>query len=83
MDALRIVGLEPANDEARIASSLWVDSEVRIEVDTPLAVILGEGRGGRRVREIGLEDDLADAAERDEYDFVAELRRDPTRIVRV
>ena len=46
-----------------------------------LADALADGRGGRRVLELGLEADLEDAATVDRFPFAAELLRDPLRIV--
>lgn len=83
VDYLSGVGIEPGNDSARLAAAAWADSEVRVEIGYSLADLLSEGRGGRRVREIGLADDLEAAADFDRFDFAAELRRDPLRIVRV
>jgi hypothetical protein len=40
------------------------------------------GRGGRRVHALGLHADLLEAAQIDRFPIVAELRRDPLRIVR-
>ena len=48
-----------------------------------LAIELSLGRGGRRVRELGLEADIRDAAWINRFDLVAELRRDPLRIERM
>jgi 2-phosphosulfolactate phosphatase len=70
-----------ANDEAEIAASLWREAESRIEDGDSLAEVLAEGRGGRRVLEIGLEADLEDVARVDRFPFAAELLRDPPRIV--
>jgi hypothetical protein len=46
-----------------------------------LADSLSDGRGGRRVLSIGLEEDIEDAARVDRFPFAAELLRDPFRIV--
>ena len=82
------------NDEAEIAAGLWARVEdaiwfksggkkVRAEEPNPLVRYLTRGRGGRRVVELGLEADIADAARlnRSDHQIVAELRRDPLRIV--
>jgi 2-phosphosulfolactate phosphatase len=81
------------NDEAEIAAGLWARVEDAIwfksgkkskaEEDNPLVHYLTRGRGGRRVVELGLSADIADAARlnRSNYQIVAELRRDPLRIV--
>ena len=81
------------NDEAEIAAGLWARIEdavwsgggkkVRAEEPNPLIRYLSRGRGGRRVLELGLGADIADAARlnRTDHQIVAELRRDPLRIV--
>lgn len=81
------------NDEAEIASGLWARVEdaiwsgggklARADVPAPLIRYLSRGRGGRRVLELGLGDDIADAARlnRADHQVVAELLRDPMRIV--
>jgi 2-phosphosulfolactate phosphatase len=81
------------NDEAEIAAGLWARVEDSIwfksgkkthgEEDNPLIHYLVRGRGGRRVVELGLSADIADAARlnRSDHQVVAELRRDPLRIV--
>ena len=68
---------ESANDQALLAALAW--DRARAHFDEKF---LATGRGGRRVREIGLEVDLVDASRIDRFDLVAELRRDPLRIVR-
>ncbi len=70
-----------ANDEAEIAASLWRETESIIEEGYSLADALGDGKGGHRVLELGLEADLEDAARVDRFPFAAELLRDPLRIV--
>lgn len=75
--------MEPRNDEARIVASLWSDCEPTTADETALGRVLAQGRGGRRVSEIGLAADLLDASALDRLDLVAELKRDPLRIVRV
>jgi 2-phosphosulfolactate phosphatase len=81
------------NDEAEIAAGLWARVEdviwygggkkVRAEEPNPLVRYLSRGLGGRRVLELGLEADIAAAARlnRTDHQVVAELRRDPLRIV--
>ncbi len=44
--------------------------------------VLAKGKGGRRVTEIGLAPDLDEAAGPRAFDVVAELARDPVRIIR-
>ncbi len=70
-----------ANDEAEIAASLWRETEAIIDEGYSLADALGDGKGGRRVLELGLDADLDDAARVDRFPFAAELLRDPLRIV--
>ena len=81
------------NDEAEIAAGLWAKVEdmiwfksgkqVLAEETNPLVRYLTRGQGGRRVVELGLSADIADAGRlnRSDYQIVAELRRDPLRIV--
>jgi 2-phosphosulfolactate phosphatase len=81
------------NDESEIAAGLWARVEDSIwfsggkkfqgEEPNPLVRYLTRGRGGRRVVELGLTADIADAARlnRTDHQIVAELRRDPLRIV--
>ena len=78
---------ELANDEARMLVRLWnsLGVDEAIGHDTALlllAEVLREGRGGRRVHAIGLELDLLDSCRIDRFDLVAEVERDPTRVVR-
>lgn len=61
---------------------LVVDAWERLPVEH-LAIRLSEGRGGQRVRELGLEVDIRAAASVDRFPIVAELFRDPLRILRV
>jgi 2-phosphosulfolactate phosphatase len=49
---------------------------------TALASILSQGRGGRRVTELDLVPDILAAAGLDTHQLVAELARDPIRILR-
>jgi len=70
-----------ANDSAEIAASLWRETEALIDDGYSLADALGEGRGGRRVRSLGLGADIEDAARLDRFPFAVELLRDPLRIV--
>ncbi len=70
------------NDAGLIALAAWRRAESRIAGESlSLADVLAEGRGGRRVREIGLAPDVLVAAVVDRFPFPAELRRDPLRIV--
>jgi 2-phosphosulfolactate phosphatase len=81
------------NDEAEIAAGLWARVEdaiwfgggkkARAEEPNPLVRYLSRGLGGRRVLELGLEADIVAAARlnRTDHQVVAEVRRDPLRIV--
>jgi 2-phosphosulfolactate phosphatase len=70
------------NDEALIALSQWLQVEHYLE-ERPLWPLLEVGRGGQNVTRIGLEKDIKVAAEVDRFPIVAELSRDPLRIVKV
>ena len=73
-----------ANDRGRDAGSLLAGDGVdHRRAATPLADSLSDGRGGRRVLELGLDDDLEAAARVDRFPLAAELLRDPLRIVQV
>ena len=66
------------DDAAQVVTVLWSDYAEQVD---RLADLLASGRGGRRVTALGLEDDIAAAADIDRHDFVAEIRRDPLRII--
>ncbi len=70
------------NDEAVIVLSQWLEVELFLE-QRPLWKSLQMGRGGRNVTRIGLEDDIKAAAKVDRLPIIAELCRDPLRIVKV
>jgi 2-phosphosulfolactate phosphatase len=70
------------NDEALIVLSQWLEVEIFLE-QRPLWKLLQLGRGGRNVTRIGLEEDIKVAAKVDRFPIVAELGRDPLRIVRM
>jgi len=70
-----------ANDQAEIAASNWRETEMIMQEGYELFDALADGRGGRRVIELGLEADLNDAAAIDRFPFAVELLRDPLRIV--
>jgi 2-phosphosulfolactate phosphatase len=81
------------NDQAQIAAGLWARVEDAVWVRSgkgtaagevnPLERYLARGQGGRRVLELGLGKDIAAAARlnRPDHQIVAELRREPLRIV--
>lgn len=81
-DRLMVDGYHAGNDETLLMASTWRDCDAEIETET-LADRIRQGRGGQRVSQIGLAADIADAAALDRFDFVAELRREPLRIIRV
>jgi 2-phosphosulfolactate phosphatase len=78
------------NDEAEVVAGVWskVDEAIwyrtsdRVREGTPLARYLLRGRGGRRMAELGLADDVDAAAQLNsfEHNIAAELKRDPLRI---
>lgn len=72
------------NDEAEIVSRLWGNVPLDDDPTDPadFAATLALGRGGRRVQALGLSADILDAARIDRFPLLAELRRDPLRIVR-
>jgi 2-phosphosulfolactate phosphatase len=70
------------NDEALIVLAQWSEVELFLE-QRPLWKLLQIGRGGRNVTRIGLEEDIKAAAKVDRLPIVAELSRDPLRIVKV
>jgi 2-phosphosulfolactate phosphatase len=70
------------NDEALIVLSQWLEVERYLE-QRPLWKLLQMGRGGQNVVRIGLEKDIRVASEVDRFPIIAELSRDPLRIVKV
>ncbi len=70
------------NDEALITVAQWLGARRAFPL-SPLGELLKLGRGGQNVQRIGLAKDIAVAAEIDLRPLVAELTRDPLRIVRV
>lgn len=70
------------NDQATIAAAVFADA-VRATRDegVPWSLLLARGRGGQRVRQIGLARDIEAAARRSDVDGVPVLCRDPLRIV--
>jgi 2-phosphosulfolactate phosphatase len=81
----QVPGWSAGNDAAEIVSRLW--GHVPYDDDptnpTELAGVLALGEGGKRVRAIGLGVDIFDAARLDRFPIVAELKRDPLRVIRV
>jgi 2-phosphosulfolactate phosphatase len=70
------------NDEAFLVLSQWLEAE-RYLKSRPLWRLLSVGRGGQNVLRIGRAVDIQDAAVFDRFKLVAELSRDPLRIVAV
>jgi 2-phosphosulfolactate phosphatase len=81
-----MVASEPAarfgNDEALMALYQWSDVERRL-ASRPLSSVLTMGRGGQNVQRIGRDADIEDSVGIDRFNLVAELCRDPLRIVAV
>jgi 2-phosphosulfolactate phosphatase len=76
-------GYVPGNDEALIAASVYGDAVAAVRAGgSSWPDVLARGRGGRRVREIGLRKDIEAAARRHTSDVVPVLEREPLRIVR-
>ena len=71
------------NDSTEIARLLFVESFRRFDPHQghPWSVLIAQGRGGRRVRELGLQNDIEAAARRNVFTFVPVLQRDPLRVV--
>jgi 2-phosphosulfolactate phosphatase len=72
----------PGNDEALIVAALWDTVAREVETGRELPDVLSKGRGGRRVCEIGLSADIAEAARVDRFPIVAEMLQGPLRVVR-
>jgi 2-phosphosulfolactate phosphatase len=70
------------NDEAFMVLAQWLEAE-RFQKHCPLWRLLSLGRGGHNVQRIGRSVDIEDAAYPDRFHLVAELCRDPLRIVAV
>jgi 2-phosphosulfolactate phosphatase len=70
------------NDEAYVVASQWKGAAQALR-ERPLSGLLRLGRGGQNVQRIGLEADIDAAASVNRFDLVAELCRDPLRIVAV
>jgi 2-phosphosulfolactate phosphatase len=70
------------NDEALIVLSQWLGAAQAFR-EGPLWDLLKLGRGGQNVKRIGLEKDIKVAAEVDRLPIIAELTRDPLRVVKV
>ena len=75
-------GVRLGNDEAFIASLQWCEAGRSLE-RPPFWMLLQQGRGGQNVIRIHLENDIKVAAEVDRFPIIAELSRDPLRIVKI
>jgi 2-phosphosulfolactate phosphatase len=75
-------GVDPGNDEAFIVDLQYLGATQAHHVLAP-RVLLSRGRGGQNVTRIGLENDIRAAAKVDHLPIVAELAREPLRIVKV
>jgi 2-phosphosulfolactate phosphatase len=75
-------GQRLGNDEALIVLSQWLEVE-RYLKRRPLWRLLSIGRGGQNVLRIGRSVDIEDAGSFDRFNLVAELCRDPLRIVAI
>ena len=75
-------GFAYGNDQALIAEAAFQDGLASAHDGASWPDLVARGRGGRRVREIGLGSDVDAAARRNWLDVVPELLRDPLRIVR-
>jgi 2-phosphosulfolactate phosphatase len=72
-----------SNDSAHLVARYWVDVEYRCfeKQEVTLSDYLSRGRGGHNVRRLGLEPDIEDAAQVDQFRLLAEVERSPLRIV--
>jgi len=79
-------GYPLGNDQALIARSAFQDADhTRRRQSVPRWVLIAQGRGGRRVREIGLQKDLEAAGRQDGEDWnniVGVLEQDTMKITR-
>src|SRR5262249_1885258 len=68
------------NDEALLAAFQWLGAAQGLR-ERPMNQLLSMGRGGQNVQRIGMSDAIAAAAQVNRFDLIAELCRDPLRIV--
>ncbi len=83
VDQLQSRGETPLDPIALDVQTQWKEAQSRMQGGETLAHILSQGKGGKRVTELGLAADIADAASVDRYSIVGEVLRDPLRIVRM
>lgn len=85
-EMLESAGFEAADDTTRIAIAAYLQELGGVKITSPefrarLAQVLRKGRGGRRVREIGLEKDIDEVARLDDFAILCHVEADPWRIV--
>ncbi len=85
-DRLISAGFEAADDTTRIAVAMFRnelegEDPTKAAFRTKLGQVLRQGRGGRRVREIGLEKDIDEVARIDDFAILCQVQADPWRIV--
>ena len=81
-DLTGVAGLELAlNDQAEIAADAWRACRSDLSGRDPLGRALRQSRGGRNLIEIGMENDIAIAAEIDKFDLVPVLDLGTMRVV--
>jgi len=85
-DRLERAGFEAADDTTRIAQAAFRHELGAVNCAEPafrqrLAHVLKQGRGGRRVCEIGLEKDIDEVARFDDFAILCQVKADPWRIV--
>lgn len=85
-NALIEAGHEPGNDATRIAISLFENELWWMNIDAKgpqpgLVRVLKQGRGGRRVCEIGLEKDIIEVARLNDFAILTQMLPAPWRVV--
>lgn len=85
-ELLESAGFEAGDDTTRIAVAAYRQELGDVKITEPefrarLAQVLRKGRGGRRVREIGLEKDIDEVARLDDFAILCHVEADPWRIV--
>jgi 2-phosphosulfolactate phosphatase len=72
---------KPPRGSGPVATPSWVRKTVGDVEHAELVPLLRAGQGGQNVKRIGLAKDFEHVAKRDRYTLVAQLQRDPLRIV--
>ncbi len=85
-ELLESSGFEATDDTTRLAISAYRHELDGMKITEPdfrrkLGQVLRKGRGGRRVREIGLEKDIDEVARLDDFAILCHVEADPWRIV--